>query len=68
MREIPTHDLDPGFPAGKKPSGKKKKKFLKGKERSHVTVIEPRYSPEGKLERPLKTKAETGSLHRVKFK
>lgn len=61
MQEIPKLGLDSG--QGKKLEEKKAKE-----KRSHVTMSELRHRPDGKLERSLETKAETGSQHQVKFK
>lgn len=59
MQEIPKLGLDPG--QGEKLAGK----YAKEK-RYHMTML--KLSPDGKLERSLETKAETGSQHQVKFK
>lgn len=54
MQETPKHGL-----GQEKETGRKKKKKA-GERRSHMTVLELRYGPDGKLERSLETGGGTG--------
>lgn len=70
MQDIPKYGLDPPWSRPRvgegTSTGKKKRKARE--RRSHVTTLELRYSPHGKLKRSLEIKAETNYLYQVKFK